>query len=97
MTYAFYVYYRVAAETAEALERRVSAAQTALALATGIRGRLLHRSGEPLLWMEIYEGVGDRATFVQALDQVLTAHRVTELLPTASRKSEVFEDFPTSS
>ncbi len=91
--YAIYVYYRVPAEAAKELQARLIAAHTALAVSTGVSGRLLHRSDEPLLWMEVYEGVADREAFFRALEQALSACRVTELIPFSSRKNEVFQEF----
>jgi hypothetical protein len=88
---SFYVYYRVATGDIDALRRRIAALQHELARDTGVVGRLLVKSGEPLLWMEIYEGIEDRRDFEERLARALAVSKITELLPEAARKTEVFE------
>jgi hypothetical protein len=87
----YYVYYRV-------LPTHAAAAKTALALIlaqleerTGVTGRLLQRQNEPLLWMEIYEGVRDGRAFERALEELLVAANFAALLaPGSARKIERF-------
>lgn len=87
----YYVYYRVAAERAAGLEPRVRAMQAALATETGIAGRLMVKRGEPLLWMEVYEGVADAGGFEQALARLVEAHRLADALqPGSQRRTECF-------
>ena len=92
MTVSVYVYYRVAADVGDALRPRIVAAQQAIALTTSISGRLLARADDPLTWMEIYEGVAERARFLAALERALREVRVYELLPATERKIEVFRE-----
>ena len=88
----YYIYYRVAPEHAAGLEARVRTLQSALAAETTIAGRLMKKRGEPLLWMEVYEGVGDAAGFEQALERLAQEHRVAEALqPGSQRRTECFQ------
>lgn len=90
---AYYIYYRVAAAHAAALEPRVRAMQAVLAAETGVAGRLMKKRGEPLLWMEVYEDVADAAGFEAALERLAAAHRVSEALqPGAGRHTECFAE-----
>lgn len=90
-TVHYYVYYRV-------LPTHVAAAKAALAriLAqleerTGVAGRLLQRQDEPLMWMEIYEGVRDGRGFERVLSELLATADFTALLaPGSARTTERF-------
>ena len=90
MTYGFYIYYRVPAEVAEELRSRVLAMQEAIREETGTTGKLVTKVDEPLLWMEVYEGVVDSESFARTLDRALVRHRVDGLPGPAARKMEVF-------
>lgn len=93
MALGYYVYYRVAPEAAGELERRVRRMQAALAGETGIGGRLMKKRGEPLLWMEIYEGVSAAAPFEGALERLTASHGLAEGLRAGSqRMTECFVD-----
>lgn len=86
MSYNFYIYYRVPLDSATELRKQVSAMQTALANATGIKGHLQAKADEPQLWMEIYEGVENRSEFERTLQYLLT----NTALPISNRTTEVF-------
>ncbi|HEX9180906.1 MAG TPA: DUF4936 family protein [Burkholderiales bacterium] len=88
---AYYIYYRVEAARAEELEARVRALQAALCDETGVRGRLMRKRGEPLLWMEVYEGVPDAEGFERTLDRLAREHGVADALqPGSQRRTECF-------
>ncbi|MCC6210268.1 MAG: DUF4936 family protein [Burkholderiales bacterium] len=59
----FYVYYRVDLARLEGLRPAVERLFHAVASATGVRGRWMHRSDDPTTYMEVYEGVQDAAAF----------------------------------
>lgn len=82
----YYVYYRVAAAQATAARRTVTALLAALEQRVGIAGRLLQRRDEPLLWMEVYEGVGDPPGFESALAELVDASDLTSLLAAGSQR-----------
>lgn len=89
----YYIYYRVESARAAELESRVRAMQAALAADTGIRGRLMRKRGEPLLWMEVYEGVGSAEAFERALERLAREHGVADALqPGSLRRTECFSE-----
>lgn len=90
MTYGFYIYYRVPTEVVEELRSRVLAMQEAIRDETGTTGKLVTKVDEPLLWMEVYDGVDDCAAFSRILEQAIAVGRFTDLLPARARKTEVF-------
>lgn len=76
-----YLYYKLRPDAGVHVARsRVRAMQAGLARHTGIQGRLMRRADDPLTWMEVYEGVADRAAFMQALDAAALAHGLADLL-----------------
>ena len=90
MTYGFYIYYRVPAEVAEELRPRVLAMQAAITGETGTTGKLVTKVDEPLLWMEIYDGIDDCAAFSRILEEAIAVSRFIDLMPAPARKTEVF-------
>jgi hypothetical protein len=88
---SFYIYYRVASPAG--IEAAVLTMQSELDAILGVRGRLLQKSGEPGLWMEIYEGVPDDGTFLAELERLVEAHGLAAFLaPGSIRKIERFEE-----
>jgi hypothetical protein len=62
----FYVYYRVTGDTA-AVRATIRALMADVEARTGISGRLLARSGDSSMWMEIYEPVANADAFARTL------------------------------
>ncbi len=88
---SYYVYYRVAAIHVDAARGAVATMLGRLEQRTAISGRLLQRQDEPLLWMEVYEGVRDTEAFDAILAELLDASKLAALLaPGAARKTERF-------
>ena len=88
---SYYIYYRVSAEYAHAAWHAVAELLTSLEQRTFISGRLLRRQDEPLLWMEVYEGVRDPAAFDATLAELLAGSGLAAFLaPGATRKTERF-------
>ncbi|MCV2217897.1 DUF4936 family protein [Thauera sp. Sel9] len=89
-----YLYYRLRPDAdTSAAAAQVRAMQAGLARRSGIEGRLMRRTDDPLTWMEIYEGVSDRAAFMQALDAAVLEHRLTGLLADGgTRHAECFTE-----
>ena len=72
--------------------RRIDSLQDQLAQSTGIRGRLMTKRGEPMLWMEIYEDIPDAEPFEHALQVAVHELRIDELLVAGTeRHLECFE------
>jgi Domain of unknown function (DUF4936) len=86
-----YVYYRVSAAHAESARQIVAAMFAALERRTSVSGRLLRRQDEPLLWMEVYEGIRDTATFETVLSGLLDGNGLASFVePGTTRKTERF-------
>ena len=62
-----YVYYRVSPAREADARRAVHALLDEVETTTGIRGEPCCKPVEPLLWMEVYRGVGDSEAFVSLL------------------------------
>jgi Domain of unknown function (DUF4936) len=88
---SYYVYYRVSAAHVRSARQLVATLLKSLEQRTSISGRLLRRQEEPLLWMEVYEGVRDSAAFEGALAELLDANGLATFLePGTTRKTERF-------
>jgi len=91
-----YVYYSVAPSSAAAATAAVAHVLAQVRAATGITGRIRRRADDPWLWMEIYEDIGDRAAFAEALDRVRAATALSSCLaPGKTFHTECFRDFDT--
>lgn len=92
MPYSYYIYYRVDGDRAEACESRIGVLLEAVEKATGIKGRLLKKRGEPLLWMEVYENVDEEAQFEWELADVADRLKIQDCLQAnTSRHTECFK------
>jgi hypothetical protein len=89
----YYVYYRIRSGREAAARQAVERLLERVASCAGVTGRLLHKRGEPDLWMEVYEGVEDTTRFEGALEQAGQDARMGEVLvPGTMRKVECFSD-----
>jgi hypothetical protein len=89
---SYFIYYRVAAGRESRARKQVERLQAGLDRCTGVRGRLMTKRGEPNLWMEVYEAVGDPASFERALELALSENEFDSLLAAGSRRRvECFE------
>jgi hypothetical protein len=92
MAYSYYIYYRVAPQYAKACEARVLDLFSNLKQSTSVAGRLLRKRSEPLLWMEVYDGVRDDAKFELELEQAAIQLDLGQYLQEGStRRVECFE------
>jgi hypothetical protein len=92
MSYSYYIYYRVDPAQAKTAEPRIKQLLATVEKATGITGRLMTKRGEPDLWMEVYEGVADEATFEWELAAAVNECQATGILQAGSgRHIECFE------
>ncbi len=66
---SYYVYYRVDASRAAAVQEAVRGLLRDMESITGVRGRLMRRRDDPSPGMEVYEDVGDEQGFEAALAQ----------------------------
>ncbi len=81
-----YIYYRIAPQCSERARRAVAALMLELEQRTGISGRLLQGAGDPTLWMEIYEGVRDTASFSALIAELLKSLNFETFLAPGSRR-----------
>lgn len=92
MAYSFYIYYRVDPNKTDACEPLIGELFAAVRGATGIRGRLLRKRGEPNLWMEVYEGIPDDAKFEWELAEIAGRLKFQDFLQGGTtRHVECFE------
>ena len=86
MPWSYYSYYRVDAAQADACAAAVQKLLAAMRDRAGIRGRVLKKRNEPLLWMEIYEPVSDEAKFEWELAEAVAASGINALLQAGSTR-----------
>lgn len=92
MAFSFYIYYRVDPKKADACEPLIVELLAAVRRATGIRGRLLRKRGEPNLWMEVYESIPDDAKFEWELAEIAGRLKIQDFLQSGTtRHVECFE------
>ena len=88
----YYVYYRVAPHFEAEAAAAVKQIQFELEAETGIGGRLLHKRGEPQLWMEVYEGIAAGDAFEAMLNKAVEKAGFADFLQQGSvRKTECFQ------
>ena len=92
MTSSYYIYYRVDSRSVSRARDAIQSIVAQVHRHTNIRGRWLCKVDEPLLWMEVYEGVDDEKEFEAALEQAIIATAFQRFLqPGATRKIERFQ------
>jgi hypothetical protein len=93
LSYSCYVYYRVRADRLTEAGALARALLVAVAERWPVNGRLARKVGEPLLWMEVYEGLeGDPHGFVAALEALADPLGIASVLADGERRHiEVFE------
>ncbi len=87
----YYIYYRVNPHYEAEASAAVKQIQFKLEAETGIEGRLLHKRGEPLLWMEVYEGVAAGDAFEAMLSKAVKKADFAHFLLEGERKTECFQ------
>lgn len=93
MSWSYYIYYRVDPAKTGACAVAVEYLLDALHKKTGIRGRVMKKRNEPLLWMEVYENVSDEAGFEWELAEAVAGSGIGKLLQDGSaRHTECFSE-----
>ena len=92
MTVSCYIYYRVPephiAEASNAALRLIALMRDA----TGISSRIMKKVGDPLLWMEVYEGIDEADTFTLSMQNCLSQSGLEQFLePDFTRHVEMFQ------
>ena len=92
MSVSCYVYYRVAPDRRTEASSAVRATIEEIRQRTGIAGRLMTKVDEPLLWMEVYEDVPDKAAFLDAMRLCVEHNAISRFLDGDNRRhTEVFQ------
>lgn len=92
MSISCYVYYRVSETRVAEASRAAQRLATLMRDATGIRPRLMKKIEDPLLWMEVYEGISEVDAFTSSLRDCLGQTGLEQLLADdSSRRIELFE------
>jgi hypothetical protein len=86
-----YVYYRVAPEREAAARTALRALLADVAATSGVTGRAFVKTTEPLLWMEVYEGVAEVERWMASLAALAERHGLMNCLADGHRHVEVFE------
>jgi hypothetical protein len=90
-TIHYYIYYRVAGAHTASARQAIAAVMALLEQRVGVAGKLLCRQDEPLLWMEVYDGVCNPAAFETELTELLAERGFSSFLaPDSARKIERF-------
>lgn len=93
MSWSYFIYYRVDPVHAEACAAAVEKLLATMRKRAGVRGRVLKKRNEPLLWMEIYEPVSDEAKFEWELAEAVAQSGINALLQAGStRHTECFAE-----
>jgi hypothetical protein len=93
MSWSYYIYYRIDAAKTGACAVAIEYLFDAMHKKTGIRGRVMKKRNEPLLWMEIYENVTDDAGFEWELAEAVAGSGINKLLqPGGGRHTECFSE-----
>jgi len=92
LSYSCYVYYRVAEsceDDASVAARRIA---ESLQERTGVSTRLMRKVGEPLLWMEVYDGIRETELFLSSMQDSLEQVGLNNYLQVGSeRHIEMFQ------
>jgi hypothetical protein len=74
-----YVYYRIAASDHAKASDAVRRVLAGVAGQTGVTGRSMRRQDDPETWMEVYEAVGDAASFCATLAEIAASEGLAAL------------------
>jgi hypothetical protein len=66
----YYVYYKLAPESAAEMRTKVQSLFTLVEEQFGIRGKWMRRRDDPTTYMEVYEGIRDERAFEALLERV---------------------------
>ncbi len=91
----WFVYYKLDAAAAGEIEPRLRAMQARIATEGGVRARLMRRADTadgPLTLLEVYDGIGEPATFEASLAAAVARAGLPASL-VGQRRTERFEEF----
>ena len=88
---SLYVYYRIDPAQALLAAKRIDALLDTMAVHCATPPRRLQRCDDASTWMEVYEGIADRAVFAAALHAAATAQDCTAFIQ-GERHLECFSE-----
>ncbi len=92
MSLACYVYYRVLPDHERQASMAARKTMHDLRTLTGVNARLMRKVAEPLLWMEVYEDIGDQDAFLSAMRQCVRDSGLGSWLADGGKRhTEVFQ------
>lgn len=92
MKLSCYVYYRVLPDHARPASIAADKTIHAMRTMTGVSARLMSKVSEPLLWMEVYEDIGDQDGFLSAMRQCVRDSGLENWLADGGKRHiEVFQ------
>ena len=92
MTTSCFVYYRVSPDHVAEASRAAKHTIEQMRALTGVDGRLMSKVNEPLLWMEVYEDIEDRASFLSTMRQCVAQTNLARWLQgERQRHTEIFQ------
>lgn len=89
----YFIYYRIAPEQISRIESALQRMQLEIEAQSGIMGRLLKKSDDPNLWMEVYENVPEDLAFEEILSRAAAQSGLANLLTVGEKRHvECFQD-----
>ena len=86
MSLSCYVYYRIEPERHKSGRDAVERTIDCLRKRAGVTARLMIKTDDPSLWMEVYEGIGDEARFLTSLRECVEASGLLSCLASDSER-----------
>ena len=92
MTVSCFIYYRVLPDHVTEASRAARSTVEQIRARTGVDGQLMTKVNEPLLWMEVYENIGDEAAFLSAMRECVAQSDLCRWLQgEQQRQTEIFQ------
>ncbi len=92
MTISCFVYYRVLPDHVAEASRAARQMVEQMRAVTGVNGQLMTKVNEPLLWMEIYDDIGDQTAFLSAMHECVAQTKLGRWLQgERQRHTEIFQ------
>ena len=92
MSVSCFVYYRVSAGSTTQASVAVRNAIAQIQVLTSVRARLMTKTSDPLVWMEVYEGIKNQPAFLSAMRECVEAANLERWLDgDRQRHVEIFQ------
>lgn len=92
MKVSCFVYYRVSPDHVREASLAANNVVDRVRTLTGVSARLMTKVGEPLLWMEVYEDIGEQSVFLSAMHECVEEFDLERWIEGGGqRHTEVFQ------